>query len=85
MAMKKQWCPNCGQGWVVPVRIRKTGQLIYVCDESEETWLDQADIAPNTWSDVPKRGHYSYLNQIMESVGLQDTDYDQLEWLKVET
>lgn len=84
MALRKHWCPNCNQGWVVPVRIRKTGTIIFVCDESEETWLSEEDIAPNTWSAVPARGHYSYLNQVMKEAGLGETEYEGLEWLEVD-
>jgi hypothetical protein len=83
MAMRKHWCPNCNQGWVVPVRIRSTGKIIFVCDESEETWLTEEDIVPTTWSEVPVLGHYSYLNQVMKNAGLGDAEYEGLEWLKV--
>ena len=82
--MKKHWCPICDQGWVFPVKILKSGLFIFVCEESEETWLSEEDIGPNTWSEVPMRGHYSYLNQFMKNVGLKETEYDGLEWLKTE-
>lgn len=84
MALKKYECPICGQGWVEPVRIRNSGQIVYVCSESEETWLSETDIGPNTWSNVPQAGHYSYLNQVMESVGLGASQYEELEWLDTE-
>ena len=37
-------CPGCGQGWVVPVRVRATGALIFVCEECETTWLQERAI-----------------------------------------
>lgn len=80
MAMRKHICPICGQGWVVPVEIKTTGQIVYVCTESEETWLSEADIAENTWSETPRRGHYSYLNQVMDSLGLEENSYNDLKW-----
>lgn len=58
--------------------------MIFVCDESEETWLAEEDIVPTAWSEVPVRGHFSYLNQVMKSAGLGDAEYEGLEWLKVE-
>lgn len=84
MALKKHWCPNCDQGWVVPVRIKSTGQIVYVCEESEETWLSEEDIMPSPWSEVPKQGHYCYLNNLMEAAGLGATEYEGLVWLEVE-
>ena len=84
MNLKKHKCPICGQGWVVPVKIRRTGLIIYVCDDTEETWLREADIGPGTWSKTPIAGHYSYLNDVMERVGLGPTQYEELEWLEHE-
>jgi hypothetical protein len=71
-------------GWVVPVRLKKPDKVIFVCSESEETWLEERDIMPGAWAVTPTQGHYSYLNSVMESYGLSSTDYEQLEWLDVE-
>ncbi|MBB3595015.1 hypothetical protein FHX08_005425 [Rhizobium sp. BK529] len=83
MAMTKHWCPNCNQGWVIPVRVKTTGEIIFVCEESEETWLKESEIGPAHWSEVPGAGHYCYLNDFMKSIGLGPTEYEKLEWLVV--
>lgn len=68
-------------GWVVPVRLRKPDKIVFVCNESEETWLEEGDILPGDWAETQTRGHYSYLSSVMESYGMNSTDYDQLEWI----
>lgn len=37
-------CPGCGQGWVVPVRVRSSGVHLAVCEECETTWFLGEDI-----------------------------------------
>jgi len=37
-------CPRCEQGDVIEARIKKTCQLIYVCQECEATWFEKEKI-----------------------------------------
>jgi transcription elongation factor Elf1 len=37
-------CPRCEQGEVVEARIKKTAQIIYVCQECEATWFEKEKI-----------------------------------------
>jgi transcription elongation factor Elf1 len=37
-------CPGCGQGCVVPVRVKSTGVRLFVCEECESTWFREEDI-----------------------------------------
>lgn len=46
--MNKIVCPGCGQGWVVPVRVKSTGVALFVCDECETTWLREEAIGSET-------------------------------------
>jgi len=41
---KKVACPGCGQGWVVPVRVKSTGVHLFVCEECETTWFREEEI-----------------------------------------
>ena len=41
---EKTVCPGCGQGWVVPVRVKSTGVCLLVCEECETTWFREEDI-----------------------------------------
>jgi hypothetical protein len=68
-------------GWVVPIKLKKRDQIIWSCNESEETWLDPQNIGPGSFAEVPSKGQYSYLNFVMEHYGLSGTAYDQLEHL----
>jgi transcription elongation factor Elf1 len=36
----RTWCPRCNQGWVVSARLKKTKELLMVCQECEATWRD---------------------------------------------
>ncbi len=38
-------CPNCGQDWVKPYRIKKTDELFQLCDECDAVWA--IGIEPN--------------------------------------
>lgn len=40
----RPWCPACGQGWVVRVRLRKNGVEFLVCDECDSTWLSNDEV-----------------------------------------
>lgn len=42
--VKRIECPGCGQGWVIPVRVRKTGIHLFVCEECETTWFHAEEI-----------------------------------------
>lgn len=60
--MKKIWCPGCDQGWVVPVRIKATGQLLYICEECETTWFSEDGVGRDTPANF---------TNYMESIGLK--------------
>lgn len=32
-------CPRCEQGFVVTARVKKTGAVIYLCNECEAVWF----------------------------------------------
>lgn len=44
-------CPRCEQGDVIEARIKKTGQLIYVCQECEATWFEKKKISNEKFVD----------------------------------
>jgi len=60
----KTTCPRCDQGIVVPVRVRKTGRVIYLCDECEAVWF---------CSDSIEYATFNYFNLYMERLGLPDS------------
>jgi len=55
------WCPRCDQGDIAKAVIRKTGQIIFVCQECEATWFSSEDIKVTRFVDF---GTY------MKSIGL---------------
>lgn len=59
---KTVMCPGCGQGQVVPVRVKSTRIPLFVCEECETTWFRAEEI-----------GHSRPFNfmDYMESQGLK--------------
>jgi transposase-like protein len=51
MAMKT-WCPRCNEGWVIDVRIRARGEIVYVCEECEALWTDPQKIDLSNFTDM---------------------------------
>jgi len=37
-------CPRCQQGDIANVKIKCTGELLYICQECEATWFSYAEI-----------------------------------------
>ena len=54
-------CSRCEQGDIAKVKIKKTGQEIFVCQECEATWFSIKDIGLSSFKDF---GTY------MEEIGL---------------
>ena len=44
-------CPRCEQGDVVEAKIKKTGQIIYLCQECEATWFAREKIGIEAFVD----------------------------------
>ncbi|SFJ33561.1 hypothetical protein SAMN05421753_11899 [Planctomicrobium piriforme] len=56
-------CPRCdGQGIVEKLRVRSTGEILYVCDECEATWLETEKISIDSFRDF---------TTYMRSIGLK--------------
>ena len=45
------WCPRCEQGEIVKAMINQNKSMIYVCEECEATWFNQADINEKSFLD----------------------------------
>ncbi len=41
---EKVECPGCHQSWVLKVRVRQTGDIVYLCDDCETLWLSPESI-----------------------------------------
>lgn len=41
---EKKVCPACGQGWVVPVRVKSTEVGLFGREECETKWFREEDI-----------------------------------------
>ena len=37
--MSRLACPVCGQGWVIPAKLKSDGTPVWVCEECEVLWL----------------------------------------------
>jgi len=48
----KAWCPRCNQGWVTPSRVKKTGEIVSVCEECEALGPDSVPISFETFIDM---------------------------------
>lgn len=63
-------CPRCdGQGSVMEVRIKRTNETIFACDECEASWNARGAIGAEEWEDFGTR---------LKSMGLSPT------WAEVE-
>ena len=47
----KQLCPRCNQGWVLKVRHKKTGEIVWVCEECEALWNEAQPISIAEFTD----------------------------------
>jgi hypothetical protein len=68
------WCPRCDQGWIRKLRIRKTGEILYSCEECDATWRSAEPIS---------KAHFVDLSQYLERMGCKNT-WDDLELLPME-
>ncbi|MBA8904120.1 ribosomal protein L37AE/L43A [Phyllobacterium sp. P30BS-XVII] len=57
-------CPRCRQGLVIPVKVKRTGEVIYLCEECEAVWFSPDTIDYAT---------FNYFNLYMERLGLPDS------------
>lgn len=76
------WCPVCNQGWVEPVMFLETGKIVFVCSESEELWESESDISTGKWSLLNGKGNYRYLAEFMDSLGMDNSDYSKISWIR---
>lgn len=44
-------CPRCEQGDLVEARIKKTGQMLFICQECEATWFTKEGILTSPFID----------------------------------
>jgi len=56
------FCPRCKQGEIAKATIRKTGSLIFVCQECEAAWFFASEISEAEFTDF---GNH------MEGIGLE--------------
>lgn len=72
--MKRHVCPGCGQVWVLPVRIKRSGTLLFLCNECDSAWLSEASIG--------RDGAVNFVAH-MESVGMRGS-WSEVELLHVD-
>jgi hypothetical protein len=68
----RKWCPRCGQGWVVPVRVTATGEIVQFCLECDATWRkDVKELGAERYSETGEPGTFMDLSTFLESQGLK--------------
>lgn len=73
--MHKKWCPVCNQGWVIPMRITSTSEIIQCCMECEAVWSNSVDdLSSCTYSEEEAVGKFWSLVPLLESKGINYTD-----------
>lgn len=70
--MHKFVCPDCGQSWVVPVLVKRSGTRIWFCDDCEAMWFG---------AEQPTRGPDYDLSTYMDEQGLRS--FTEFEFLPV--
>lgn len=70
--MQKKWCPRCDQGWVIPVRILSTGEIIQCCSECEAVWGENVDkLEAERYSLGGEQGTFCVLVPYLEVRGIR--------------
>lgn len=44
-------CPRCTHGYVLKVQLIERGEVLFLCDECEATWLSRDAIGSEPWVD----------------------------------
>lgn len=46
-------CPRCdGQGYVLKAKVKKTDQILWICEECNALWLDRSEIKETNFVDA---------------------------------
>jgi hypothetical protein len=48
----KTWCPRCNQGWIRKMRHRRSGEIVFVCEECEALWREGQAIENTGFQDL---------------------------------
>lgn len=68
----KKWCPRCNQGWVIPVKITKTGQIVQFCLECEAVWRSNVnELKADRYSEQGEDGTFMSLGPFLETQGIR--------------
>jgi hypothetical protein len=68
-------CPRCDeQGYVLPVRINSTGQVIFLCDECDAVWLSAVGIGKTPFFDFSTYVAHFGLQGTWEEITVLDDD-----------
>jgi len=69
---RKKWCPRCNQGWVVPVRIMATGQIVQFCLECDATWGENIqELGGERYSETGEPGTFMDLSTFLKRQGIK--------------